>query len=643
VIDRARVLALALGLTVAAACGHARPDPQRLLATCGPACAADELRVRIAADPRDRDLYTALAAIEDDAGRPGAALAALERAELLGRPLRSGVGGADRARLARLLVARATARVARRSPGADADVARARALGATIPATLAHDAALLAIAGDLRHSDPRRRARGLARLRVVDPVLAGGLDPAGAPTAVEVGARWLAAAGARRAHHELLAGFEVAHGLAGFEAMADPAAALDAWLGAARWWSGPDGRPDLATLERALVAGAGPCWFPAASRGRCDVIRAAGSDAAAGPAWEPALVAAWEQGGVRAADRDEALAWLIVAGRAEARGQLRSWARAVRDHVDLAALSADRTLPAWAAAALATLDDPGAPLPPADALPAGPRALLDHLAARRAPAAAPPAWPALAARLAAGDAPALIPDFVAIGDAFAADGAGAGRRAEQVMGEVVDVADVAARLAHLFALLGDPARARALAQRAFDADPEDPRLAFGLALAIADAGDAPAALQMMLRAAAASGDAATTFYRGARGFAAAGQSRAALTLARQAIELSAPGDEAAPAGLAIALLDELGRGPTARELAPLVALPGAWDLSDARAAVDREVAAAAEPASRPAAIARLAALAAVDDPALARLAQAALRRLHGSPPRASTRGASELR
>ena len=55
----------------------------------------------------------------------------------------------------------------------------------------------------------------------------------------------------------------------------------------------------------------------------------AASDAVA---WEPALVAAWQRDGWRAADADQAMAWMIVAARAVERGELPSWEHAVRAH-----------------------------------------------------------------------------------------------------------------------------------------------------------------------------------------------------------------------------------------------------------------------------------------------------------------------
>lgn len=113
-----------------AGCGGAGLDARGLVARCGLDCAADELRFRLARHPRDRALYEALAEIEEERGRPGAALDALEAAARLGRPFRAGLGPAPRARLARLLRARAVARVLRDSPAAEPDLRRALALGA---------------------------------------------------------------------------------------------------------------------------------------------------------------------------------------------------------------------------------------------------------------------------------------------------------------------------------------------------------------------------------------------------------------------------------------------------------------------------------------------------------------------------------
>ncbi len=650
-----RLAAVALVLVAALGCGGAGFDVRAVAKTCGLACAADELRYRLATSPRDRDLYVALAEIELERGRPGAALVALEAAEQLGRAFRGGLGSSDRTRLGRLLLARAEVRAARHSPDAEADLIRARRLGVTVPEALARTAALAAIAADLRHTDPVRRRRGRGRLTVTDPARAAALVGDGPLATLSLTAAWLDAARARRVLGEMLDAAVRTRGVAGLAAA--PGAA-DRWLAARRWWAGEDGRPDVLTLERAEAAGAGPCWY-ARPRGACDVIAAAASVEPAGPPWEPTLVTVWERDGVQAAGLDQALAWMIVARRAVDRGQLASWERAVRDHVDVAGLAAEPRLPPWAAPAIARLagrppDEGGALALDAAALAAGPRRVVvaerDHgltpIAALDGLASLDDAaWTDVAAALAAvttddrppmasGPGSALTRSrvsrwglaLVEVAHAYGVDPALADRRAEDVLAVAIDLAAAAPPLARLFALLGDPARARALWQRAFDVSPEDGAVALGLALALAEAGDPAAGLVAMTRAAASWGDAGDAMLRGARGFAAAGHTVEALTLVRSAIELTAPGDEAPGAALAAALLDDLGRADNAAALRALAPVPGAWDGRDGRESVAAVTAAATRGSpTRRAALARLAHLASAADPSLARLAASALR------------------
>lgn len=521
-------LALVLALT-GVGCGRAAVDVPRLVAARGLDGVAETLQLRLARAPRDRDLHAALAAIEEQRGRPGAALDHLDRAIALGRPFRGGLDAGDRARLARLLTRRALARAARRSPGADADVARLRGLGVDVPLELVHDAGLAAVAVELRHTDPVRRAAAVVRLTRLDPALASALTGAADPSATERAARWLDAAGARRVLHEQLDEFERRAGIAGFAASSQPAWLLDRWLDGRRWWHGDDGRPDLSTLARALAAGADPCVFPR---------------------FEPARVAC--------------------------------------------------TGP--------TVEAPAATAPTEPPLPA--------------------TWPAFAVALAADPADAdLRASLGAVAQAFTTDPALGDRAVEDFLAASLDVAEAAPAAARLMALLGDPARARALWQRAVDADPVDPALLLGLTLAAADAGDADAALQLAIDAAAASGDAGGTLLATARGFAAADQSAAALTLARQAFELAPPGQDGPPAALAAALLDELGRPADATALRALARTPSAWDLGDERTTIAGWRSLAAAPPTRAVAMAGLARLAHDRDPARQRLAAAALRDL----------------
>ena len=566
-------------LVVIAACGRG-VDVETLTRDRGPDGAAQALRDRLVVSPRDADLWIALAEVEEARGRPTAALEALGRAELLGRPFRGGLGGGPRARLAALLVRRAEVRAARGSPDAEADLDRARRLGAAIDPALATRAALAAIAGDLRHSDPDRRARGLARLPAVDGALAAGLSSE-APAELERTSAWLVAVGAHRVAYERLDGV-VERALAARTTPAWPAATVERWLTLRRWWSGQGDPIDLPALDHARAIGASTCAYAAgpADPG-CDVIAAA----ATAPAWEPALVVAWERGGWIAPDRARAEAWAAVAARAVDRGQLVSWERAVADHV----AAGDR-----------------------EGLVRAPPRLPE----------APAGWPALAAAIA--DEPALAAALAGVVVGYARDPALADRRAEELAATAIDVAVAGRALGRLFAALDDPARARAWWQRAFDASGEDPAIALGLAVAMADAGDPPAGLQLAIRAAAGSGDASATLVRAARGFAAAGETLDALALARQAIELSAPGDEDAAAGLAAALLGALGRSRDAAEVGALAALPAAWDLGDVQREAARVAADAKVPERRAAAIARALALACAEDPAAARAGAAIL-------------------
>lgn len=605
------VRALLLSLAIATGC-RAHVDVGGLERRLGPDGAADALTLRLAADPRDAAAWRALAIVETDRGRPGAALVAFERAAALGAPFRAGLDDGDARRLAVLVIARAEARVARRSPGADADVARAIALGAAVDPTLRARAALLAIAGDLAHVDPRRRDAGAARLATIDPGLAGGLAADASDADVAATAAWLRDAGARRLAFAILdRRVEDTRGRGARPAFTP--ATWATWLALRRWWSGTDDPIDQVTLDELRARGVATCAYARGPRDPgCDVVATAGSADLAGAVWEPALVDAWQRDGWRATDADQAMAWMIVAARAVGRGQLPSWEHAVRAHVDVAAIAGTPGLPAWAGAALEVADGAAVALPAVDAPPA-----IVALAAERARTDAAAGWPArVAAVVAEGAEAGALAEVVR---AYARDPALADRRAEVVAATALDVAAIAPRLARTFALLGDPARARAWWQRGFDASPEEPALALGLALAAAGTGDGPAALQLVIRAAAGSGDAAATLYAAARGLAAAGLTLDALAVARQAIEQAAPGDEDAPADLAAALLRQLGRDRNAAEVTRLVALPGTGDLTAVAVEADRLARAAT-----PAALARWATLARADDPAVVQRATAAL-------------------
>src|SRR5262245_44231683 len=122
-------------LVVIAGCvrAPARGDVAALLAARGPVQARRDLVIRVLDDPRDVQARLALAELADTIGRPSEAIEQLEAVVRLGGPLGIRWHDADRARLARLLLARGRARLARESRTALADLERAGSLGA--PAT----------------------------------------------------------------------------------------------------------------------------------------------------------------------------------------------------------------------------------------------------------------------------------------------------------------------------------------------------------------------------------------------------------------------------------------------------------------------------------------------------------------------------
>lgn len=168
-----------------------------LLAGCGAGPTAQthfDLARQTLTDPRDVHAHLALAAYDDQHDRPSEAIAELETVVNLGGALGTRWSAGDRARLARLYVARAKARLARGAASARSDLDKARSLGAQIaPADDTAATKALAMA-ELRHVDAGVRAQGLGRLSKIETVPAPG--PFGA---------WLWSIGARREAYEQLA------------------------------------------------------------------------------------------------------------------------------------------------------------------------------------------------------------------------------------------------------------------------------------------------------------------------------------------------------------------------------------------------------------------------------------------------------
>lgn len=519
---RPRWRAALVALLVAAGCGRNAIDAGALVRRDGVDGAVRDLRYRIASDPHDRAALLALATVERDRGRPGAAIEALTRAAALGRAPGTSFPGA--AAFGALLIARAEARVGRGAPAAAADLVTARALGVAPAPALVDAAALTGAIADLRHADPSTRARGVAALAALaardpaDPRFALGSPwPSSPPSAIALArtaaaASWAWDRGARRAAHDELARWAAAGGPAALAIAPAPAiagvdvssAAIAARADAARrWWGAPTGLAEVPpTTKPGEVTPVPPPVAPAVAP---------------------------EAGAVR----------LATAAAARA---LRAAAPAVADRAPLIAI------------ATAYLRDPS-------------------LADRRAD------------------------DWIAID---------------------VDVAARAPVVARLFAALGDPARARALVQRAVDASPGEPALDRALALAAAASGDPDAALVFATGAAAESGDPAPVLVEVARALAAGNHHSHALEALKLALQLAAPGDDRDALDLAIASSRALGRAGQADALAAVRATRAPVAVTDDPVAPLVAAAHTGDRAPALAALARLAADPAVDDAIAAR-------------------------
>jgi tetratricopeptide (TPR) repeat protein len=372
----------------------------------------------------------------------------------------------------------------------------------------------------------------------------------------------------------------------------------DRWLDARAWWGTDDELADGA-LARAHELGASTCAVARQPGAACSLDDALEAPSQDGPAWEPSLWRRAELRGWRSGDP----AWLVLAARAWLRGDAPSYTAAVRAHFSGDDLGAT---PSWAhptllrlrggdaAAYRAALDDAvrdllgigrGARLVVAVELAQAGRSraeiesalgddhgtLADALLARLASGAdqAPDLAHAAAARALRGhaDPRASIDDIANIAAAYLRDPAAADRAADDWIAKDVDVAARAPIAAALFAAMGDPARARALWQRAADASPGELRVVRGLALAAAATDDPDAAMIFATNEAAASGDAAPALVEIARALAAHGRYDHALELVHLALQL-VPRDDAAPLyDLAIAWSRAEGKDATELEAA----------------------------------------------------------------------------
>lgn len=533
-----------------------------------------DLEIRVIDDPRDIGARLALAALAAEHGFPSEAIAQLETVEHLGGPLGIRWHAADRARLARLLLARGTARIARHSPGALGDLERAQALGATVaPEALLHARALVGLR-DLRHVDATLRMRGKRQLAALsglpgaDLAWKGAREDAPADARAAFGA-YLWRQGAKRAAWEELRAW---HDLPGAKA-AEP---REAYLAAYAWWTPDAPRPasdDLVGPERCRfgdVPGCDPVHL--VDESELDAIPTS------------ALLAAPI---VRTTASAEASAWAAIALVAALRGE-GGWGPLLAVRVDLARLDVKAIGPHARPVFARLLGTSAAGAGDAELarlrgherlLVAAQRALdgASSLQVRAALAGTDSAAGAAVLRIVEPDVGRVSADpfSAALNEVLTSRGLGVGglasivatyrkdpaiaeRLARDAALASVDAANAHAGLGVMFGALGDPQRARLEWQAAVDDDP-DPRHVAGLAEAIARAGDADAALIVGTSAAAASGDPATVWVTLARALHEVGKDVHALEAARTAIDL-AGADTIVPAlDVAIATSRALGR------------------------------------------------------------------------------------
>ena len=586
---RRAVLLLAL-----TACGVRTPaavDVDALLRAKGPEAARFDLEAAVLAEPRDVGAHLALAAVADRLGRPSEAIDQLEIVGNLGGPLGIRWHAEDRARLARLLAARGTARLARGAASAAADLERARSLGAPVDAALLRRAHIAAAIADLRHVDAGVRERGKRLLAFEDEPQWRGARPIA--TLADRGAfgAWLWSVGAKRG-----AWIELAAWHDRTPAPRDPQLEV-VYASARAWWTPVDGPPAdvLAGPERCRVGGCSAAEVVA----RDDAAELHAMLGSTVRTREPAEVVAWLQLGLRAALRGEG-----------------AWGPIVRAHVDVAGLVADGApdIPAAYRPILARIADrPAPPIPPPGTLPidrlvaAASRALagepLEQLRAALGPLAASPDGAALlglfeplapvtdprataivrvAIARVAGAPTALLPTVLA----FRRDPAIAERLGRDLVATAADAAVAHATLGALFEALGDPARARLAWQAAVDASPE-PAFVQGLAEIQARAGDPDAAMVTATMAAAASGDPAVSWLAVARALHAAGSDVIALDAARSALDLASAETFGDAVDVAIDASRALGRDAQVADLVRMhpVAPSSVDDPTDAQAAL----------------------------------------------------------
>ncbi len=265
---RAFVFASLLGAFAPACVRAPAPlDVKALVAKRGPEEARRDLVIRVLDNPRDVGARLALATLADQLGRPTEAIEQLEAVQRLGGPLGVRWHADDRARLARLVLARGRARLARGAATALPDLERAASLGARVSADDLVSARVAVASTLVRHVDAKLRAQGRALFaQLAKPAV--GSDPTeesswlGAregATPAEHGAFgvWLWTIGARREAYEQLATWHHATRAPRDETL------QSAYLRAFAWWT-PLWLGELPPPPAEDLVGPERCRFPGA-------------------------------------------------------------------------------------------------------------------------------------------------------------------------------------------------------------------------------------------------------------------------------------------------------------------------------------------------------------------------------------------
>jgi hypothetical protein len=170
------------------------------------------------------------------------------------------------------------------------------------------------------------------------------------------------------------------------------------------------------------------------------------------------------------------------------------------------------------------------------------------------------------------EAPRVAGGLRRVARAYLRDPALADRLAGELADGAIALGERGPLLIELFARLGDPARAWSWAERLSASSPGHAPYLLLAGIAAAAAGDAPRADIFFVGGAAASGDAGAASLLAARAFLAAARPLPALTAARRAFDLTAPGepDHVAAIEVVARAMDRLNRDREAEGMRALL-------------------------------------------------------------------------